>query len=45
MLAIEDNPTQRKIGEIKQSSKSACKRCKMLSQLQDDKYVYGKNLV
>jgi hypothetical protein len=45
MLVMGDHPTQCKIRKLKQSGKSACRRCKMLSQLQEGRYVYGENLL
>jgi hypothetical protein len=43
MLVIGDHPAQCKMGMLKQSGKSACRRCKMKSELRDGCYVYGHN--
>lgn len=43
MLVTRDHPAQCKMGMLKQSGKSACRRCKMKSELRDGRYVYGHN--
>ena len=43
MLLTGNHPAQCKISNLKSSGKSACRRCKMHSELVDGRYVYGDN--
>ena len=43
MLVTRDHPAQCKMGKLKQSGKSACRRCKMHLEVQDGHYTYGHN--
>ena len=43
MLITGDHPDQCKMGKLKLSGMSACRRCKMYSELRDGKIVYSRN--